>query len=49
MDLPPPDPAKMLEKWNEWERGDLAPGRLIADLKIAGLPRLLEQLANEGE
>ncbi len=45
MDRPPPDPAKLLAYWNEWERGDIPPGRLIANLKTAGLPDVLEQLA----
>lgn len=45
MDTPPPDPVKMLEKWEEWERGQIAPGRLIADLKQLGLPALLASVA----
>jgi hypothetical protein len=45
MDRPLPDPAKLLAYWNEWERGDIPPGRLIANLKTAGLPDLLDQLA----
>jgi hypothetical protein len=44
MQTPPPDPAKLLAKWNEFERGETAPGRVLADLKIAGLPILLQQL-----
>ena len=45
MDRPPPDPAKLLATWQEWERGETTPGRVMADLKIGGLPELLEQLA----
>lgn len=41
---PPPDPQKLLSYWMEWERGDLPPGRVIANLKTAGLRQLLEQL-----
>jgi len=47
MDTPltPPDAPKILAMWLEWERGEVEPGRLIANLKTAGLPVLLEQLA----
>ena len=48
MDTPltPPDPQKILTIWLEWEKGEIEPGRLISNLKTAGLPVLLEQLAN---
>ena len=45
MDRPPPDPAKLLEAWMEWERGETPPGRVISTLKTGGLRDLLEQLA----
>lgn len=45
MDKPPPDPVKLLDKWEEWERGEIAPGRLIADLKQLGLPEVLASLS----
>jgi len=41
-DLPPPDPAKLLATWMEWERGDIAPGQTLANLKKGGLRELLE-------
>jgi hypothetical protein len=44
MDRPPPDPAKMLDQWMEWERGEATPGRVMANLKTAGLRDLLEAL-----
>lgn len=44
-DRPPPDPVKLLELWLEWERGDTMPGRVLANLKTAGLRDLLEALA----
>lgn len=44
MDVPPPDPAKLLALWSEWERGEVAPGKLLSNLKTAGLPDLLEAL-----
>ena len=45
MDRPPPDPAKLLACWMEWERGDTSPGRVMASLKTGGLRELLEELA----
>ncbi|HZT67294.1 MAG TPA: hypothetical protein VFA11_16010 [Acidimicrobiales bacterium] len=42
---PPPDPAKLLAQWMEWERGETPPGRVIANLKTSGLRELLEGLA----
>jgi hypothetical protein len=47
MDKPPPDPAKLLESWMEWERGHNPPGRTLADLKIAGMREILEGLVAE--
>jgi hypothetical protein len=44
MELPPPDPAALLTAWMEWERGDVAPGRTLSDLKRAGLRGVLEEL-----
>jgi hypothetical protein len=49
MDRPPPDPVKLLAYWNEWEQGETPPGRVIANLKTAGLPDLLEQLVAQVE
>jgi hypothetical protein len=44
MDRPPPDPAKLLEAWMEWERGETPPGRVMSTLKTGGLRDLLEEL-----
>jgi hypothetical protein len=44
MDVPPPDSAKLLDAWMEWERGDETPGRVMANLKTAGMRDLLESL-----
>lgn len=44
-DRPPPEPAKLLAFWMEWERGDETPGRVLANLKTHGLRQLLEHLA----
>jgi hypothetical protein len=47
MDVPPPDPQKLLAYWMEWERGEVPPGRVMSNLKTAGLRTLLEQLGAE--
>ena len=49
MDKPPPDPARLLDLWEEWERGETPPGRVLANLKIHGLPELLAQQAGRTE
>ena len=41
---PPPDPKKLLAYWMEWERGETPPGRVMSNLKTAGLRELMEQL-----
>lgn len=46
MDKPAPDAQKLLAYWMEWEDGKTPPGRVIANLKTAGLPELLQQLAD---
>jgi hypothetical protein len=45
MDLPIPDPAKLLGIWMEWERGEASPGKTLSDLKRASLRVLLEEAA----
>ena len=44
-DRPEPDPADLLEEWLKWEKGELEPGRLIANLKKGGIRELLERVA----
>jgi hypothetical protein len=48
MDVPSPDPQKLLAYWIEWERGETPPGRVMSNLKTAGLRTLLEQLIADG-
>ena len=48
VDRPPADPVKLLAAWMEWERGETLPGRVMSNLKTAGLRELLEQLASAG-
>lgn len=44
MDRPPADPAKLLEAWMAWERGEEMPGRTMSTLKTGGLRDLLEAM-----
>ena len=45
MELPVPDPTKLLSIWMEFEKGDATPGKLVSDLKRAGMRELLEALS----
>lgn len=47
-DIPAPDLAKLITAWDEWERGEEAPGKVLSKLKTAGLPAVLQQLADSG-
>ena len=42
MEKRPPDPQKLLAQWEEWERGDTPPGKVISNLKTSGMRELLE-------
>jgi len=48
MEKPTPDPHKLLGFWEEWERGEQTPGRVLANLKTAGMPELLNALVEQG-
>jgi hypothetical protein len=47
-EVPPPDLAKLLAAWEEWEAGGQLPGKVLANLKTAGLPEVLRQLSDAG-
>ncbi|HEY8525944.1 MAG TPA: hypothetical protein VIL48_13320 [Acidimicrobiales bacterium] len=49
MEIPAPDPHKLLAHWLEWERGETPPGRVMSNLKTGGLRELLEALAAEAD
>lgn len=49
MDRPPPEPAKLLAYWMEWEKGEAAPGRVLSNLKTGGLRDVLEGLVAQAE
>jgi hypothetical protein len=45
---PPPDLHKLQIAWEEWERGEQPPGKVLANLKTAGLAIVLSQLVESG-
>ena len=47
-ETPPPDLAKLIAAWEQWESGEESPGRVLASLKTAGLPTVLRQLSESG-
>ena len=47
MDRPPPDPVKLLAYWMEWEKGETPPGRVMSNLKTAGMKEVLEHLVEQ--
>ncbi len=49
MEIPLPDPTKLLAHWMEWERGETPPGRVMSSLKTGGLRDLLEALAAQAQ
>ena len=45
---PAPDLTKLLAAWEEFERGEQQPGKVLANLKTAGLPEVLTELVESG-
>jgi hypothetical protein len=45
---PVPDLTKLLAAWEEFERGEQQPGKVLANLKTAGLPEVLAELVASG-
>lgn len=45
---PAPDLTKLLAAWEEFERGEQQPGKVLANLKTAGLPEVLTELIDSG-
>ena len=46
---PPPEPKRLLAYWVEWEKGETPPGRVLSNLKTAGMRDVLEELAAAAE
>jgi hypothetical protein len=44
MDVPAPDPVKLLDHWMAWEKGNVPPGKTMSELKTGGLRQVLEDL-----
>ncbi len=47
-DRPAPDLAKLLTAWEQWEKGEEMPGKVLANMKTAGLPEVLRELRDSG-
>ena len=45
---PAPDLTKLVAAWHEWELGGEAPGKVLSNLKKAGLGDVLQQLTDSG-
>lgn len=47
-DQPAPDLSKLLLAWEAFEAGEELPGKVLANLKTAGLPEVLKELVASG-
>ena len=47
-EAPAPDLDKLLAAWEEFERGEQSPGKVLASMKTAGLLTVLRQLKDSG-
>lgn len=47
-ETPAPDLTKLIAAWDEWERGDESPGKVLSKLKTAGMHTVLSQLVESG-
>lgn len=45
---PVPDLSKLLAAWEQFEAGEQQPGKVLANLKTAGLPAVLDELIETG-
>jgi hypothetical protein len=45
---PAPDLSKLIVAWEQFEAGEESPGRVLANLKTAGLGDVLRELAESG-
>ncbi|CAN5777472.1 hypothetical protein BH20ACT4_BH20ACT4_14170 [soil metagenome] len=45
---PAPDLVKLIAAWEAFEAGEESPGKVLANLKTAGLSEVLGQLAESG-
>lgn len=47
-DRPAPDMTKLFAAWEAWEKGEEMPGKVLANLKTAGLAEILAELKASG-
>jgi len=47
-DRPAPDLQKLIAAWEQFEAGEESPGRVLANLKTAGLAEVLQELSASG-
>jgi hypothetical protein len=47
-DVPPPDLSKLIAAWESFESGEELPGKVLANLKTAGLAQILQELSETG-
>jgi hypothetical protein len=47
-DRPAPDLTKLISAWEAWEKGEEMPGKVLANLKTAGLDQVLAELMASG-
>jgi hypothetical protein len=45
---PAPDLSKIIAAWEEWERGEQNPGKVLTMMKTAGLAEILNELKSSG-
>ena len=45
---PAPDLTRILTAWEEWEKGEETPGRVLTNMKTAGLAEVLRELTESG-
>ena len=47
-EAPAPDLSKLISAWEEWEAGEQSPGKVLANMKTAGLAQVLRRLVDTG-
>jgi len=47
-DRPAPDLAKVIAAWEAWEKGEETPGRVLTNMKTAGLAEVFKELVATG-
>ncbi|MFT4659706.1 MAG: hypothetical protein ACI8V4_003907 [Ilumatobacter sp.] len=45
---PAPDLVRIIAAWDEFEAGEQQPGRVLANMKTAGLAHVLAELVEQG-